>query len=189
MPVIVSCSVTHRPEQEFNIAVAAFDRGGDNPENAPADQPEKIGNVIADGGVGSRLTHDALLAAAAANFELRLDQYDEAGRGLSKGKRGRQHQFEGDKTDVDGDEVSRVAEPGRRKFADICFLHLDNIRPCAQRLVQLAAAYIDRIDKLCAALQQHLRKATGRSAHIQTNSLLRIKMKVVKRGRELDAAT
>src|SRR5579863_5170818 len=54
--------------------------------------------------------------------------------------------------------------------------------------MQLTAADIDRIDALCAALEENLGEATRRGADIETDPVGDVDAKMVERGHELDAA-
>ena len=47
---------------------------------------------------------------------------------------------------------------------------------------------VDRINTAGAALQQHLRESAGRGADIKADATFRVDMKVVERGRELQAS-
>src|SRR5262245_8799046 len=75
-------SAAPRRDQEFAIAVAAGNGGGDDAFDLPFKRGNERGDVVADGGVDSGIAHDTLLDMASAGFELRLDQRQQLRRPL-----------------------------------------------------------------------------------------------------------
>ena len=80
---MVSCSVTRGTQQELGIAVAAFDRRGDDADNAPAERGDETRNVVANRRAHGDVSHDAFLERRAAGLELRFDQRDQLRRTVS----------------------------------------------------------------------------------------------------------
>jgi hypothetical protein len=136
-----------------------------------------------------RIAHDAFFHGARTNLELRLDQRNEQSRCFYELYCGRHNQFERNKTDINGHKVWPFIEPAGGKVANIGALERNDLWPGTQCLVELGASDIDRIDKSRASVQQHLCESAGRGADIEADAALRIEVKVVKRCRELDAAS
>src|SRR6478735_10538865 len=184
-----SCSVMVRPKQEFSIAVATFDRGGNNRDNAPSERGDKLGDILADAGMERGIAHDAFFHGARTNLELRLDQRNEQGMRFYELYCGRHNQFERNKADINGHKVWPFIEPGGGKAANIGGLERNDLWPGTQCLVKLGASDIDRIDKSRPTAQQYLCESAGRGADIEADAARWIEVKVVKRCRELDAAS
>src|SRR6516162_364299 len=140
MRVMQRCSVTHAPEQELAIAVAAENRGGHEPGYSPAQGPHECGNGFADRSMHGRIAHYSLLHRSAPGLELRLDQRNEMSAGARQGERGRQHQGKRDEAHIDRDEIESRRERGGVQPADIhAFQRYDSwVRP--QGRMQLAMA-------------------------------------------------
>src|SRR5260370_6341581 len=96
-----SRSIMLGTEQEFAIAVAAEDRGGDEAENAPAERRDGVRHFLADRGMDLGIADDALLDVGAAGLELRLDQGDEPRGGPRQCERRRQNELERDEAPGD----------------------------------------------------------------------------------------
>src|SRR5947209_1910806 len=122
MRAMVRRSVTPRSEQEFAIPLPALDWRRHNTQHIPAERGRTIGNVIARGGMYSRVPHDAFLEILPAGLELRLDQCDELRRTAHHPAKRRQHQSERNETDIDGDEVRSLAELCRIERTDVGLL-------------------------------------------------------------------
>src|ERR1700681_3069218 len=106
-----SRSVTLGTEQEFAIAVAAEDRGGDEAENAPAEGRDGVLQIFADRGMDPGIADDPLLEMGSAGFELRLDQGDEPRGRPRQRQRRRQNELERDEAHVDDHKSKRRREP------------------------------------------------------------------------------
>src|SRR5687767_12475543 len=96
MRVTVSRSGTSRTEEEFAVAITAFDGRGDNASSRPAEAGDDFGDAGAHGVMHLRVAHDAFLEARAPGLELRLDQCDQLCRQPRKRERRWQHQLERD---------------------------------------------------------------------------------------------
>src|SRR4029077_7501401 len=148
-----------------------------------------LGDIPADASTEHRIAHDAFFHGARTNLELRLDQRNEQSRCFYELYCGRHNQFERNKTDINGHKVWPFIESAGGKVANIGGLERNDLWPGTQCLVELGASDIDRIDKSRASVQQHLCESAGRGADIEADAALRIEVKVVKRCRELDAAS
>jgi hypothetical protein len=54
----MSCSVTHRSKQEFDVSIAASDWRLDRFYDTPPERGDKFLNIAADRGVHGPVTHD-----------------------------------------------------------------------------------------------------------------------------------
>src|SRR3546814_5241999 len=79
-------------DQKFDIAFGTGDRAFDQVKDGPAFRFQPQPHVTAHAVMHGRVAHHALLAdLVPLGLELRFDQGDEAGAGLRKGQRYRQH--------------------------------------------------------------------------------------------------
>src|SRR5947209_9574283 len=92
----------------------------------------------------------------------------------------RKHQLERNEADVHGGELRRLNEPRRIELANIGLFQRDDGRIPTQPTVQLSATDIDGVDLVRAVREQHLGKAAGRRADIETNIAARIETEVIE---------
>src|SRR6185437_14504550 len=186
MREIVSRSTTAGRNEEFAVAVAAEDRGGDDTAEAPAARSKQRLGVGADGGVHGRIADDAFLDVAPRRLELRLDERDHVGTRRQQPFDRRQHELERDEAHVDRRKVRRVGETRAVERANVGLLERDEGAAAAQFWMQLVAADIDRIDALRAALEQDFGKAAGRRADVEANAVLNVEAEAIERRRQFD---
>src|SRR5882724_3056606 len=108
-------------DQELAVAVGAGDRTLGDADHGPAGlTAEPRGNARADFLVQIGVADNAALAdLRGADFELRLDQGDEAGRGRGQRERRRQYHFEADEAGIADDAIQSVRNVGARKTAGV----------------------------------------------------------------------
>ena len=174
---MLSCSVTRRPEQEFDVAVAAFDRGGDYRRARAIRARRQIRRYRRrpqHGCAGSRTMPFLHGAAPTSNCGL-ISATSWAGVLASAIAGGSTNLSEMKLTSM-VTKSGRFIEPAGGKGANVGGLERNNLGPGTQCLVQLAATDIDRIDASRATVQQHLRKSAGRGADIEADATLRIEV-------------
>ena len=137
-----------------------------------------------------RIAHDAVVRAAAAGLELRLHEGDDArrrARGVdATGGRTRR---EGDEGHVDRRRGRRARRASRRvSVAGVRPLHRHDPRVAPERLGQLAATDVERVDAGRAALQQDVGEAAGGGADVEADEAGRVDPEGVQRGGQLVAA-
>src|SRR5579862_1317123 len=185
---MTSRSTTLGSDQEFPIAVAAQNRRRNETADPPAERGQKCTNVIADCGVNSRVTDDALFAGAALRLELRFDECDKRGARFEKFADCRQHKLQRDKADIHRGQIWRRRQPGGIEHADIGLLDGNNIGAATKARVKLIAADIDGIDLPRATLGQNFGKTAGRGADVEANASMDVHCKMIERECKLDAA-
>ena len=139
------------------------------PTRQPSDAT-KARDVVADGGVNGFVAHNAFLAVAAADFELRFNQRQDLRARRQKFRNRRNHELQRDETYIDSGKIRQFRKTRWIKSADVGLFDRNNIVTTAQSWMQLAAADIDRVDMPCAVLEQHLGEAAGRCADIEADA-------------------
>ena len=179
-----------RADQEFVIAVAAGDRGGDDARDGPAERRDAMPITSAQTcawTAGSRTM--PFLTCVRPGLELRLDQRDQPRprARASASAAGSTSLSEMKLTSTvtrSGGSSSRAGSSLRMSVASIA----TTSGRAAQARVQLPASDVDRIDAPRAAREQHLGEAAGRGADVEADAAGRIEPEMIERGRELHAA-
>src|SRR5213076_2922633 len=96
-----SLSATARAHEEFDIAVAAGDRGREHLDIGAAEGSRECRDVVADFLMHHRVADDAVLGMLSFRLELRLDQREQMHRRGCERQRHRQHRLQGNEADVD----------------------------------------------------------------------------------------
>src|SRR5215831_13401123 len=176
MPTIASRSTTLGLDKEFAVAVAARNRRGDDAAHAPAFRGKERGDVVAHGAMYRRVAYDAFFDRGPRCFELRFDQRHD-GRACAEERADRgQNEFQRDEAHVHRGKIRRLGELRGIERADVGLLHRYDLAARGDARVKLAGPDIDGINASCAARRQHLGKAAGRSADIETDSAGYIEM-------------
>src|SRR5215211_2099745 len=100
-----SLSATARAQEEFDIAVAAADRGRKHLDIGAAERSREGRDIVADFLMHHRIADDAVLGMFSIGLELRLDQRQEMHRRGRQRQRHRQHRLQGNEADVDDDDI------------------------------------------------------------------------------------
>ena len=148
-----------------------------------------LDDPLEDLAVDRRVAHDAVVGAALAGLELRLDQRDDRRRaGASVGATGpRTRSSEMNETSIvarsiGSGSVAAVSVAGVRP------LHRDDARVAPERFGELAATHVESVDARRAALQQDVGEAAGRGTDVEARPSRRVDLERVERRRELVAA-
>src|ERR1700679_1162010 len=96
-------STTARADEEFDIAVAAGNRGREYPNIRASLRRYERGHVVANFLMHHGVANDAAFGMFARRLELRLDQRQQMHRRRRKRQRYRQHGLEGNEADIDDD--------------------------------------------------------------------------------------
>src|SRR5262249_44479619 len=112
-PLIASRSTKLCPDEKFKIAVAARNRRTKAHDIAAAERGGKGCDLSDDGLLDGRIAHDSFLDMGARCFELRLHQGEDMRRPARNCESGGQHEFKGNETHIDGEEIGPFAEPPR----------------------------------------------------------------------------
>src|SRR5882762_3306666 len=94
-----SGSATARTEEEFDVAVAAGDRGWKDLDVGTAQRGGERRDVVADRLMHHGVADDAALGMLSFRLELRLDQRQQMHRRRRERQRYRQHGLQRDETD------------------------------------------------------------------------------------------
>ena len=100
----------------------------------------------------------------------------------------RQDELERDEAHIDRGEIRLFGKPRRIDAADIGFFHRDDVAAAAQARMKLIAADVDGVDAPRAAHKQDFGEAAGRGADVEADAPGHVEMKMIERGRKLDAA-
>src|ERR1700726_2925666 len=113
-----------RMDQELDVALGPVDRALRQALHAPARlRLEPSGDALAHLAMERGIAYHAAFAdLALADFELRLDQRNQARRGRGERQRGRQHDGEADEARVADDEVGRFRDLPPRQIARVAAL-------------------------------------------------------------------
>src|SRR5918998_4507872 len=98
-----SLSATARAHEEFDIAVAAGDRGRKHLDVGAAEGSRECRDVVADVLMHHRVADDAVLGMLPLRLELRLDQRQQMHGGCGERQRHRQHRLQRNEAAVDDD--------------------------------------------------------------------------------------
>src|SRR5256885_14413116 len=160
-PLMARRSIKLCPDEEFEVAVAAGNRGRKAYDIAAAERCGVGCDLSDDCLMDGRIAHDSFLDMGARCFELRLYQGEDM-RGPGRNREGGgQHQLEGNEAHVDGHEIGLFGEPPGIEGADVGLLQRHDLRLAAQMRMKLAGADVDRVDAPRAAGEKHLRKSAG----------------------------
>src|SRR5215216_6973352 len=99
-----SLSATARAHEEFDIAVAAGDRGRKHLNVGAAERSRECRDIVADLLMHHRVADDAVLGVFPLRLELRLDQRQQMHGCGRERQRHRQHRLQGNEADVDDDD-------------------------------------------------------------------------------------
>src|SRR5882757_425203 len=183
-----SVSATARPEEEFDVAVAAGNGGRKHLDVGAAEESGKGRDIVADLLMHYRVLDDAMLGVFPLGLELRLDQRQQMRRCRCQRQRHRQHGFQRNETDVDDDDVGPRRQPLAFVGADIRLFHRHDVGMVLQRVMQLAVADVDGENDAGAVRQQHLGEAAGGGADVEADMAFDIDRILFQRAGELDAA-
>ncbi len=117
-----------------------------------------------------RIPHDTAFAdLTLADLELGLDQRQDGGVLLHKLKDSRYDDSEGNKRNVDRDEVDRLADGFKGQVANVGPFDDSNARVLSQFPSQLAIADIDGVNLARTVLEQAVGEAARGRAHIEAD--------------------
>ena len=142
--IVVTRFVFTAVQQIFDIAVSPFYRGKREPQRRQSVFGDAVDDAANDVTVDVDITDDTALADVfPPGFKLRFYKgYHDAAR-CQKGHDGRHDFEEGNKGDVDGNEVHRLADIGNGDVSDIGPFHIDNAIIGPQFPSQLTVADVD----------------------------------------------
>ena len=144
---------------------------------------------LEDLAMDGRVADDAVVRAAAAGFELWLDERDDLAAGAERGGDRRQDEVQRDERDVDRGQADGLGQRGRGQRPGVRALHRDDAWVAAQRLGELGATDVEGVHAGRAALEQDVREAAGRGADVEADQPGRVDPERVERGGELVAAS
>ena len=176
-------------DQELAVALRAGDRRGDDRARAEAVAPGALDRSLEDLAVDRRVADDAVVGAAPAGLELRLDERDDRAAPARERRRDRaEDEVERDERHVDRREVDRLGQRRGGQLAGVRALHRHDARVAAERFGKLSAAHVESVDARRAALQQDVREAAGRGADVERDPARRVDLERIERRRQLVAA-
>src|SRR5687767_1333169 len=106
----------------------------------------------------------------ASGFELRLDESDERSTGKSECEGGRKHQFQRYEADIADDKVRPFRQVGSTELTGVQSFQKKDSSIIAQRGRQLSMTDVEGDHPPCTTLQQHLGKAAGGGADVETDA-------------------
>ncbi len=186
-------------QKKFTVAFGAQDRGLDGIDLRAAKLFHRRRYLADRRLLRLDIANDAALAhVLASDFKLRLHQSDQIEVRRTRSAHAldnrRQNQRRRNERHIHRDQLDRfawrIAGPKLRgrEIARVGFFQQPHARVRAQLHVHLPIAGIDGDDLACAVLQQAIRKAPGRSAHIQADASADIDLPMRKRCRQLQSA-
>jgi hypothetical protein len=185
-------------EEVLVVALHAEDGRVDKVERGAVLLEDTLAYALYGGLASVRVAHDASFAdVGAASFELRLDENDDGalprmiGRAESSEDCGK-HERRRDERDVHGDEGWRGLA-GSEEFAwseetGVGALAESDAWVVTEFVGDLAVAGVDCEDRLCAALQHAVGKASGRGAYVDAREIGEVDGPVGEGALELEAA-
>ena len=143
-----------------------IDHAGDRQRYAD----EKCGKFVKHLLMQPRIPHDTAFAdLTLTDLELRFDQRQDGGVRLHKLKDSRYDNSEGNKRNVDRDEVDRFADGFKGQVADVGPFEDSNARVLSQFPRQLAIADIDGVNFVRAVLEEAVGETARGRAHIEAD--------------------
>ena len=118
--------------------------------------------------VDRRVADHAAVDRLPTGLELRLHEWDDrAAAGTEAGGHRPENEPERDERDVDDRDRDRLGQDARSQGPSVHPLHRDDPRIPPERLCQLTAADVDRVDPARAALEEDVREAARRCARVE----------------------
>src|SRR5436190_2121235 len=182
--------VTNRPQQELVVAGAPGDGRGDDIEHAPSGLRGHPGtHALHSTPARGRIAHDAAFSyGRPPRLELRLDQRDQPGPGASERERHRQRLGQGYEAHVGDDGTDGLRHERVVEMTRVAGLERDDPGIICQARVQLAVAYVDRINPRRTPGEERLREPAGRCTHVQRHDIGHGKAEVVEGGDQFQSS-
>ena len=177
-------------DEELPVSLGPEDRRRDD---SPRTQTQRIGllhDALKDLAVGFRVSDDPVIGLAAADFELGLHEGDDGGSRtrLERAQDRPEDEPDRDERDVDDGNVDRLREGVGRQGPGVRPLHRDDAFVASQRLGELPAPDVHRVDARGSPLEQDVGETAGRRTNVERDESGGIDREGIQRGRQLVTA-
>jgi hypothetical protein len=175
-------------QEEFLIARGAGDDRWRHGDSLEARRRGRLRDRREDRFVHRGVGDEPVLAdLVAPRLELRLHERDHIGVCGKERRKRRQDVPQRDERDVNRHQIRRVRQVVRAEGARVHALGDEDARVGAQAPIELPVADVERDDRACAALEQHVGEPARRRANVQRAAAAGKDAEGIERARELDA--
>ena len=159
-----------KKDKKFFVSLGSQNGRVDHATDRQRHTAEKYGEFVKHLLMQSRIPHDtAFTDLALADLELGFDQRQDGGVLLHKWEDSRYDNFEGNKRNVDRDEIDRLSDGFKRQVADVGPFEDSNARVLPQFPSQLAIADIDGEYFARTVLDEAIGETARGRAHIEAD--------------------